>query len=159
MWCALLLTRSPSGNNDSIPEACELIRDEKMAALSGPFISLEGDMLEREDMSQSGLNWFSLAHLQLTWPDHPDRSARISGHCIPPGGDIRFYVIFCQCHKDLFRFRNKRGLFSTAICDRERHLDLITRIIESNHLTWDGIIVSPVSSFTPSFCTSTAWAT
>lgn len=67
MQCAELLTRSPSGNNDTIPEACVLVKNEETAALSGPFISPEGDKLEREDVSctkvQSGLNQFSLAHL------------------------------------------------------------------------------------------------
>lgn len=93
VWCAELLTRSPSGNNDSIPEACELIKDEKMAALSGPFISLEGGMLEKEDVSrkkvQSGPNHFSLAHLLLACQDHPGRSASPSEHWIPLGGGGR----------------------------------------------------------------------
>lgn len=43
-----VLTRSHSGNNDTIPEARELIRDERMAALSGgppPFISPEGNVV------------------------------------------------------------------------------------------------------------------
>lgn len=107
-------------------------------------------MLEREDVSrkiaQSGLNQLSLAHLLLTWPDHPDRSACISEHCIPPGGAVKMYNYSSDSETEVDK--------SKQLCDIERHFDLITHIvIDSSHPTWDDIIVSPVPGFPPSFCT------
>lgn len=71
-----LLTESPRGNRTAIQDACELIKNEKMAALSGlSFHRREMRWREKKKVShtkvQSGLNQSSLVHLLLTWPDHP----------------------------------------------------------------------------------------